>query len=71
MTSQEFHDQYYDRMYDKLVRITLKNGKELIGLFNDEFYEENSILLSCQVIHIDDIYEMQLWKNETSACCKK
>jgi len=62
MKSQEFHDKYYDSMYDKLVKITFKNGTEIIGLFNDEFFEENSILVSCQVIDITDIAKMELLK---------
>jgi len=60
MKSQEFHDKYYNSMYDKLVKITFKNGTEIIGLFNDEFFEENSILVSCQVIDINDIVKMEL-----------
>lgn len=55
MTSQEFHDKYYDSMYDKNVKITFKNGIEMKGLFNDEFFEDNSILVNCEVVCIDDI----------------
>lgn len=46
--SQEFHEKYYS-MYDKIVRITLRDGSERVGLFNDEFYEDSSILVFCKV----------------------
>ena len=51
--SEEFHEKYAD-MYDNLVKITFKNGTEKVGLFNDEFYEDSSILVSCEVIKIED-----------------
>ena len=56
--SEAFHKQYAD-MYDKFVRIYLKDGSMRIGLFNDEFYEDISILVSCEVIKITDIEKMQ------------
>lgn len=65
MTSQEFHDLYYDEMYDRIVDITMKDRTVIRGLFNDEFYEDRSILVSCQVIPIDDICKMELAENET------
>ena len=33
----------------------VKNGKVIIGYFNDEFFEDNSILVDCKVIKIKDI----------------
>ena len=59
--SEAFHKQYAD-MYDKFVRIYLKDGSMRIGLFNDEFYEDISILVSCEVIKITDIEKMELTK---------
>ena len=56
--SEAFHKQYAD-MYDKFVRIYLKDGSMRIGLFNDEFYEDISILVSCEVIKITDIEKME------------
>ena len=47
--SEEFHEKYFT-MYDHMVRIFFKNGTEKTGLFNDEFYEDSSILVSCEVI---------------------
>lgn len=57
--SEAFHKQYED-LYDKLVRIHLKDGTVRIGLFNDEFYEDSSILVSCEVVKIHDIKKMEL-----------
>lgn len=59
MKSQEFHDKYY-HMYDQQVKIALKNGKVIIGYFNDEFFEDNSILVDCEVIKIQDIDKIEL-----------
>ena len=61
MNSQEFHDKYY-YMYDKQVKIILKDGTMIIGLFNDEFFEDNSILVDCEVIKINDIDKIELVK---------
>lgn len=58
--SQEFHNKYYDDMYDKKVKVILKNGKEIIGYYNDEFYEETSISVNYEVIKIQDIDKMIL-----------
>ena len=58
--SLNFHEKYYDSMYDKLVRITFKDGSERVGLFNDEFYEDGSILVSCEIVKIADIEKMEL-----------
>ena len=58
--SQEFHNKYYYDMYDKKVKVILKNGKEIIGYYNDEFYEETSIFVNYEVIKIADIKEMIL-----------
>lgn len=56
---EEFHEQYAD-MYDKFVKIYFRDGSVRIGLFNDEFYEDSSILVSCEVIKIADIERMEL-----------
>lgn len=58
--SQKFHNKYYDKMFDKKVRVILKNGKEIIGYYNDEFYEESSIFVNYEVIKISDIDTMDL-----------
>lgn len=57
--SEAFHKQYED-LYDMLVKIYFKDGTVRIGLFNDEFYEDSSILVSCEVSKITDIERMEL-----------
>lgn len=61
--SEVFHERYAD-LYDKLVRIYFKDGSIRIGLFNDEFYEDSSILVSCEVIKIVDIERMELLEEQ-------
>ncbi len=58
--SEEFHEKYYDDMYDKNVRVTLKSGRQIVGLYNDEFYEDASVLVNCEVVKIEDIEKMEL-----------
>lgn len=58
--SQEFHNKYYDKMYDKKVKVSLKNGTEIIGYYNDEFYEDCAIFVNYEVIKISDIETMEL-----------
>lgn len=58
--SEKFHEKYYDAMYDRLVKLTLKDGSVRTGLFNDEFYEDASILVGCEVIKIVDVEKMEL-----------
>ena len=58
--SEEFHNKYYDKMYDRKVRVVLKNGKEIIGYYNDEFYEDCAIFVNYEVVKIYDIETMEL-----------
>lgn len=62
--SEAFHKQYVD-MYDKFVKIYFRDGSVRMGLFNDEFYEDNSILVSCEVIKIADIERMELLEEQS------
>lgn len=57
--SEMFHTKYCN-MYDKIVKVIFKDGSERIGLFNDEFFEDSAILVSCKVIKISDIERMEL-----------
>ena len=57
--SEAFHKQY-GYMYDRLVKVYFKDGTVRIGLFNDEFYDDSSILVSCEVIKIADIKSLEL-----------
>ena len=61
--SQTFHKQYAD-MYDKFVRIYFKDRSMRVGLFNDEFFEDGSILVNCEVIKIADIERMELFEDQ-------
>ena len=53
--SEDFHNKYYDKMFDKRVKVTLKDKTEIIGLYNDEFYEDSSIFVDYNVVKISDI----------------
>ncbi len=63
--SEAFHQQYA-AMYDKLVRISFKDGSCREGVFNDEFFEDSSILLSCEVIKIADVERMELLEDKNN-----
>ena len=56
------YNKQYGDMYDKFVKIYFKDGSVRVGLFNDEFYEDSSILVSCEVIKIADIEKMELFE---------
>jgi len=56
-------------MYDQRVIIFLKNGNTIEGVFTDEFYEDESILISpvgpdvC-IVKIVDIDRMELLEKD-------
>lgn len=56
--SEAFHNKYYDEMFDKRVKVTLKDKTEIIGLYNDEFYEDSSIFVDYNIVKISDIETM-------------
>ena len=59
----EFHNKYYDEMYDKIVKVFLKSGEEIVGAFCDEFYEKEAIMIASDeilLIAIKDIEKMVL-----------
>ena len=58
--SEAFHNKYYDEMFDKRVKVTLKDKTEIIGLYNDEFYEDSSIFVDYNIVKISDIETMIL-----------
>ena len=62
--SWAFHETYYDEMFDKVVKVTLKNGRQIVGIYNDEFFEDASIFVNCEVVKIDDIDKMELVNQE-------
>ncbi len=62
--SEQFHEQHKDMCGDVVV-VTLKNGENIKGYFNDEFYEETAVLISPPfndviIIKISDIEKMVL-----------
>ena len=62
--SEDFHKKYAE-LYDRLVVVTLKDGSTIRGIFADEFYEDESILISpvgndiC-IIELADIEKLEL-----------
>ena len=58
--SEAFRNKYYDEMFDKRVKVTLKDQTEIIGLYNDEFYEDSSIFVDYNIVKISDIETMIL-----------
>lgn len=38
------------------------------GLFNDEYYEDSSILVSCEVMRMADIKSMELFEEQIQIC---
>ena len=56
--SKAFHERY-PHLYDQSVRAYLKDGSVRDGIFNDEFYEDSAILLSCEVIPIAEIERLE------------
>lgn len=45
LNSQEFHNKYSDMLEHK-VKVVLNSDYVINGYFNDEFYEDNSILIN-------------------------
>ena len=62
--SWAFHETYYDEMFDKVVKVTLKSGRQIVGTYNDEFFEDASIFVNYEVVKIDDIDKMELVNQE-------
>lgn len=61
--SFDFHNRHYDEMYDKQVQVILKSGDKLDGIFSDEFFDEDIILISGKelwFIKIEDIKSIGL-----------
>ena len=54
-----FHNKN-EMLYDHLVIVTLKNGKIIEGSYCDDFFEDESIMVGCNIIKIADIEKMLL-----------
>ncbi len=64
--SEAFHNDYY-ALYDQPVTVTLKNNKIVKGIFSDEFFEDEAILISSakgetSLLKISEIQKMELSK---------
>ena len=62
--SEQFHNKY-KQFYDHIVVVTLIDGTTLEGVYNDDFYEDESILIGLigpevAIVKIDDIQKMEL-----------
>ena len=63
--SEQFHNKY-KQFYDHIVVVTLIDGTTLEGLYNDDFYEDEAILIglidspNVAIVKIDDIQKMEL-----------
>ena len=63
--AEQFHNRYI-QLYEHIVVVTLIDGTTLEGLYNDDFYEDEAILISLidspnvAIVKIDDIRKMEL-----------
>ena len=62
--SQKFHNNY-EKLYEHIVIVRLKDGTTVEGGWYDEFFEDESILISSLgtevlIIKISDIETMEL-----------
>ena len=63
--AEQFHNRYI-QLYGHFVVVTLIDGTTLEGLYNDDFYEDEAILISLinspnvAIVKIDDIQKMEV-----------
>lgn len=57
--SWDFHNRHKS-LYDHLVVVTMKNGEIVEGSYCDDFFEDESIMVGCNIIKIVDIEKMIL-----------
>ncbi len=63
--AEQFHNRYI-QLYEHIVVVTLIDGTTLEGLYNDDFYEDEAILIglidspNVAIVKIDDIQKMEL-----------
>lgn len=66
LNSQEFHDKYSNMLKQK-VKVILNSEYVINGHFNDEFYEDNSILINngtLVTIKIEAIKSIELFEEK-------
>lgn len=62
--SAAFHNEYY-ALYDKPVIVSMKDGRHIAGIFADEFFEDEAIMISLPgeeapaFLKISDIEKME------------
>lgn len=64
-----FHEKYYEELYGHIVKVFLQDGSIVEGVYADEFYEDESILISpkgneMKIIQVPDIESMILSEND-------
>ena len=52
-------EKVFNVLENEIIKV-LKDGTELVGLYNDEFYEDCSIFVNYQIVKISDIETMEL-----------
>ena len=63
--AEQFHNRHI-QLYEHIVVVTLIDGTTLEGLYNDDFYEDEAILIglidspNVAIVKIDDIQKMEL-----------
>ena len=63
--AEQFHNRYI-QLYEHFVVVTPIDGTTLEGLYNDDFYEDEAILISLinspnvAIVKIDDIQKMEV-----------
>ena len=66
LNSQEFHDKY-SNMLEQKVKVILNSDYVINGYFNDEFYEDNTILINngtLVTIKIEAIKSIELFEEK-------
>lgn len=64
--SEAFHEKYR-RLYDRRVKVFMRDGGAVEGVFCDEFFEDESVLVSgrkIMIIRITDVERMEAAKND-------
>lgn len=62
--SEKFHNKYR-QLYEHIVIVTLIDGRTLEGLYNDDFYEDEAILIGLigpevAIVKMSSIQKMEL-----------
>lgn len=47
-------------LYLKKVKVKLNNGQEIVGVFQEDFEEEQQILIGSTIVEYDEVKKMEL-----------